>query len=192
MQTADKIQIALLCVQIFVAAVQVITTLYFIRSVGITQQQEKDAKDQIVLAQKQTELAQKQMELMARQYTESLRPLIAVTHKTTGSNVCEIELRNEGLGPALSVKCDPEIALQGLVIGSKSAVIAYVPVPRSAGSPHRQLYTLTYKSIDGQDYSTCFSQQHEQFSVVDYRELRTDADRALLEGFRAGFFARAT
>jgi hypothetical protein len=49
MQTADKIQIALLCVQICVG-VQAITTVFFIKSVGITKQQEKDAKEQILLA----------------------------------------------------------------------------------------------------------------------------------------------
>ena len=56
MQTADKIQTALLCVQICVGVVQAVTTYFFIKSVGITRQQEKDVKDQIVLAQKQMEL----------------------------------------------------------------------------------------------------------------------------------------
>jgi hypothetical protein len=184
MQTADKIQVALLCVQIIVAAVQVITTLYFIRSVGITQKQEKDAKDQILLAQRQ-------MDLMARQYQESLRPLIEVTHKQNGSNLCEIELRNEGPGPALSIECDPRISLRGNVIGSKSAVSAYVALPTRGSSPslHRRFFTLTYKSLDGHDFSTCFFQQHEQFVVVDHRHLRSDYDRQLLQEFRADFIA---
>jgi len=182
MQTADKIQAALLCVQIFVAIVQLVTTLFFIRSVGITQQQEKDAKNQILLAQRQ-------MDLMAAQYRESLRPLIAVTHRDTGSNFIVIELRNEGLGPALKVECDPQISLQGIVIGSKSSVLAHVPIERMTAGPPGKLFALTYKSLDGQEYATCFYQKYEQFSVVDYRHIGSDVDRAVWEQFRGGFVA---
>jgi hypothetical protein len=187
MQIADVIQIALLCVQIFVAAVQVITTLYFIRSVGITQQQEKDAKDQILLAQKQLELAQKQMELMASQSRESLRPLIAVKYKQAVPGAYEVEFSNEGLGPALSVNCEQELILQGTVIGSKSTAVGRVPMPATAAT--NKLFTLTYKSLDGQCYATSFHQQNAVFSVVDYRHLGSTEDRGLLEEFRSGFRA---
>jgi hypothetical protein len=182
MQTADKIQIALLCVQIFVALVQVVTTYFFIRSVGITQKQEKDAKDQILLAQKQ-------MDLMASQYRESLRPLIAVAYKVSGSGLHEIELRNEGSGPALDVKCDQAISLQGTVIGSRSAVLAYVPQQPSETSAI-DFFIVTYKSLDGQYYGTCFYQQSATFSVVDYRQLGITEDLGLLREFRSGFLAR--
>jgi hypothetical protein len=120
MQTADKIQAALLCVQICVGAVQAITTYFFIKIVGITRRQEKDANDQILLAQRQ-------MELMTTQYNESLRPLIAVTLQQAGSNFYEIRLCNEGTGPALRVQCEPRMELRGTVIGSKSEVMAYLP-----------------------------------------------------------------
>jgi hypothetical protein len=179
MQTADRIQVALLCVQIGVGIVQAITTFFFIKSVGITKQQEKDAKDQILLAQKQ-------MDLMTSQYRESLRPLIAVTYKREGGNAYELEFRNEGLGPALSITCDPDVDIQGIVIGSKSAVAGFVSKMRL---PNNQLYTMEYKSLDGGLYSTSFYQDRSDFYVVDYRYLDSNEAIEQAKSYREGFVA---
>jgi hypothetical protein len=182
MQTADKIQIALLIVQIFVAGVQFVTTLFFIRSVRITQQQEKDAKSQILLAQQQ-------INLMASQYRESLRPLIAVAGQQSNSNFYIIELRNEGLGPALDVTCDDrDVGLEGNVIGSKGTVTAHI-LKAHPQMRLRTIFSVTYKSVDDQYYATTFYQQANITRVVDYRHLGSSADAGPLADFRSGFMA---
>jgi hypothetical protein len=146
---------------------------------GDHQQQEKDAKDQILLAQKQ-------MEIMVNQYREALRPLIAVTAKQEGSSFYEIEVRNDGMGPALRVECDPKIGISATVIGSKSAAAAYISKTNPAT---KQLFNVTYNSLDGQKYMTSFYQEQSELYVVDYRLL--DSDQAIEEAksYRRGFLA---
>lgn len=183
MSTSDTIQAALLCVQITVGVVQVVTTVFFIRSVRITASQERDAKEQIGLAREQ-------MRLMSIQYRESLRPLIAVSRTDIGPNVYELDLRNDGLGPALNIHCDPSISLNGTVIGTKSSVKAYVSKPMNGNLPYREVFVLTYHSIDGHRYETSFCQQSTKFWVIDYRSIETEADAKLSESFREGYKAR--
>jgi hypothetical protein len=186
MPTSDLIQIALLCVQSFVGIVQAVTTAFFIRSVGISRRQEEDMREQLSLAREQIALGQKQMDLMANQYQESLRPLLAVTFKQSGSNLDEIEIRNEGLGPALYIECNPSIQSNGTVIGGKSAVSAFVRrLP--PGVATRLLFTLTYQSLDGLLYSTSFQQTNAFFKVVDYRQLNNAEAVERAKTFRDGF-----
>jgi hypothetical protein len=140
------------------------------------------------------------MELMASQYRESLRPLIAVKYLQTIPGGYEIEFSNEGLGPALSLNCEQELILQGTLIGSKSTAVGRVLKPdtaigpgfRRTPAPTSKLFTLTYKSLDGQYYATSFHQENAVFSVVDYRHLGSTEDLGLLEEFRSGFTARRT
>jgi hypothetical protein len=147
--------------------------------VGITKQLEKDAKDQILLAQKQ-------MDLMASQYQESLRPLIAIILHRVGTNVYELELRNEGLGPALSVKCEARITVNGAVIGNKSAIAAFVS---KTHSPGQQLFTVMYNSLDGELCWTLFCKDGSDFYVVDYRHLENDEAVKRARAYRDGFVA---
>jgi hypothetical protein len=179
MQTADMIQSALLFVQICVGTVQAITTYFFIKSVKITDRQEKDARNQI-------RIAQDQMDLAASQYRESLRPLIAVTCKRAGINVFELEFRNEGTGPALNVTCEPRLSLNGAVIGSKSGVDAFVSRHQS---PKRQLFSVMYKSLDGAAYWTLFQQDQSDFFVVDYRCVEGDEAFEKAKAYREGYIS---
>jgi hypothetical protein len=173
MTPADLIQKHLLWVQIAIGIVQIVTTVFFIKSVHITARQEEDAKEQIRLAREQTALTREQMAVMGSQFRESLRPLLIVTRKHVAPNFVEIEIRNDGLGPALEITCEPLIQMKDTVIGSKGSITAAVPQwDRSySDGPNIAAFTLTYKSVDGCAYATSFVRQSDSFSVARYWNL---------------------
>jgi hypothetical protein len=164
-----------------------LTTCFFIKNVRIVGQQEKDARNQILVTQKQVDLAQTQIDLMANQYRESLRPLVAVSLKQEGSNSYVVEFRNEGLGPALNLSCTPDLRIDGTVIGSKSAVTGYAMKSRDKSAMVQQLFTASYDSLDGEAYCTSFIQQGSEFFVINYRHLKDNKSREMDRTFAKGF-----
>ncbi len=184
MTPADIIQEHLLWVQIAIGIVQIITTAVFIRSVRITGRQEQDAREQITLAREQ-------MRIMSSQYRESLRPLVVVEPNDAGPNRYGLSLYNVGLGPALKITCDPEIRVNGTVIGADSMITADVDRPRDPNVRHVQVYTLQYQSVEGEFYMTSFLQENARFSVVDYRHIGSQGDAENARAYRSGLSAGA-